>query len=194
MNSSIHRGVSPTQDHHGAPRPDVPRTGATFSHVALAVSDLERSLAFYRDGLSCDEGHVYHAAGGRVASLMGIPPSGFRGVFLRCGQAYIELLEYAEMPKPTTLQRDPRDVGYAHMSLIVPDIDRVATVLVAHGGTVLSELRHAFGGAAHTHIAFVADPDGNRVELISHPDLAEERAHAEFHGCEHLRWPVIVQG
>ena len=76
----------------------------------------------------------------------------------------------------------------------MPDIDRVATVLVALGGTVLSEVRHAFGGAAHSHIAFVADPDGNRVELISHPDPAEERAHAQFLGCEHLRWPVIAQG
>src|SRR6201987_2597753 len=191
---SIYRGVSPAQDQHGARRPDAQRTGGTFSHVALAVSDLERSLAFYRDGLSCDEGHVYHAAGGRVASLMGIPPSGFRGVFLRRGQAYIELLEYAEMPKQTTLQRDPRDVGYAHISVIGSDIDRVATVLVAHGGTVLSEVRHAFGGAAPSHIAFVADPDGNRVDPISHPDLAEQRAPAQFLGCEHLGWPLIAQG
>ncbi len=189
-----HRRASPAQ--HNTDNPD--RMGPhsidwAFSHVALVVSDLERSLAFYRDGLLGKPGRIYHAAGRRVASLMGIPSSGFRGVFLRYGQAHLELLEYPQKAEQSVRQRDPRDIGFAHVSLIVPDAGEMATELAAHGGAVLAQFSHSFGGAELSHIAFIADPDHNRIELISHPDFAEESAHAQFLGCEQVGWPVKAE-
>ena len=40
---------------------------------------MHRSLTFYRDGLGFTAGEIYSSAGRRVAALMDVPPSGFRG-------------------------------------------------------------------------------------------------------------------
>ena len=90
--------------------------------MALSVSDLHRSLTFYRDGLGFFAGEIYSSAGRRVAALMDVPPSGFRGVFLRYGEVHIELLEYRDAPAPAG-RRDARSIGYTHISLIVPSAD-----------------------------------------------------------------------
>ncbi|BBX66449.1 hypothetical protein MSAS_56230 [Mycobacterium saskatchewanense] len=163
--------------------------GAAFSHVAVTVTNLERSLAFYRDGLALVEGTTYEAAGRSLAALMNIAPTGFRGVFLRAGHGYIELLEYRTPTQSNTGTRHPDAVGYAHISLLVADVDPVLSAVVEHGGAVLARLRHSFGGVEDSDIAFVADPDGNRVELIAHPHVPEARAHARFLGVDQLDWP-----
>lgn len=190
---STSRGGRPEPESRGLThRIGATATAAAFSHVALSVSDLERSLAFYRDGLSCEAGKIYHASGGCLASLMRVPSSGLRGVFLRYGQAHLELLEYVQRPELVARQRDPREIGYAHISFIVPDVGKTASALVARGGVVVGELRQSFGGSEPTQIAFVTDPDVNRIELISHPHIAEERAHAQFLGGAHLGWPATT--
>jgi catechol 2,3-dioxygenase-like lactoylglutathione lyase family enzyme len=162
---------------------------AGFAHVALSVSSLHRSLAFYRDGLGFTAGDIYSSAGRRVAALMDVPPTGFRGVFLRYGTVHIELLEYRDALVPTAL-RDARSIGYTHISLIVRRADEVVRTAVDHGGALCAELAHAFGDRNPTRIVFVADPDHNRVELIEHPDGAERMAHSRFLGCDALGWPT----
>ena len=166
-----------------------PAVRADFAHVALSVSDLHRSLTFYRDGLGFTAGEIYSSAGRRVAALMDVPPSGFRGVFLRYGEVHIELLEYRDAPAPTG-PRDARSIGYTHISLIVPSADEAVRTAVDHGGTLCAELSHAFGDRNPTRIVFVADPDHNKVELIEHPDDAERTAHSRFLGCDALGWPT----
>lgn len=170
-------------------RPRVAPGGPRFSHVAVSVTNLERSLSFYRDGLSFAAGEIYEAAGSRLAALMNIPPAGFRGVFLRAGQCYVELLEYRVPAGDSIAPRRPVDTGYAHTSVLLADVEQVLPTIVKHGGTVLGRLRHSFGGAGDSDIAFVADPDHNRIELIAHPDAAEAIAHGRFLGSDHLGWP-----
>jgi catechol 2,3-dioxygenase-like lactoylglutathione lyase family enzyme len=164
-------------------------TAASFAHVALSVSSLHRSLAFYRDGLGFAAGDIYSSAGRRVAALMDVPPTGFRGVFLRYGAVHIELLEFRDALTPTA-SRDARSIGYTHISLIVPSVSQAVRTAVDHGGTLCAELAHTFGDQDPTRIVFVADPDHNRVELIEHPDGAERMAHSRFLGCDVLGWPT----
>jgi catechol 2,3-dioxygenase-like lactoylglutathione lyase family enzyme len=167
--------------------------GVAMAHVALSVSNLERSLAFYRDGLRLRAGCAYRASGRGVSALMAVPRSGFRGVFLECGAVHVELLEYAEALTAPAASRDPRTIGYAHISLIVGSLDDIVRTALAHGGAFCAELGHAFGDGGKTRIAFLTDPDLNRVELIEHPDSPERRAHSRFLGCERLRWPRFTQ-
>ena len=120
---------------------------------------------------------------------MGIPPTGFAGVFLRCGPVHIELLEYRNAVASREGPPDPRAIGYAHVSVVVASVDDAVAGAIAHGGRRCAQLDHAFGGKRPTRIAFVTDPDHNRVELIEHPDAEERRAHAAFLGSRDQRWP-----
>ncbi len=155
--------------------------------MALSVCDLHRSLTFYRDGLGFTAGEIYSSAGRRVAALMDVPPSGFRGVFLRYGE--VHLLEYRDALASGD-PRDARSIGYTHISLIVPSADEAVRTAVDHGGTFCAELSHTFGDRNPTRIVFIADPDHNKVELIEHPDAAERTAHSRFLGCDALSWPT----
>jgi catechol 2,3-dioxygenase-like lactoylglutathione lyase family enzyme len=164
--------------------------GASFSHLAISVSNLDRAQEFYRAGLGFSAGDVYLGSGRRVAALMGIPTSGFRGVFLRLGGVCIELLEYRDpLPAPGT-RRDARAIGYTHISLIVADAAATMRTAVEHGGIVLAQLDHRFGEHAQTKLAFLTDPDHNRIELIEHPEIEEQRAHSRYLGLGRLGWPT----
>jgi catechol 2,3-dioxygenase-like lactoylglutathione lyase family enzyme len=167
-------GVHESNDalHGQSVRKDVQQTQAdreaSFSHLALSVSNLNRAEDFYRAGLGFSAGDVYLGGGRRVAALMGIPTSGFRGVF----------------------RRDARTIGYTHISLIVDDAAATARTAVEHGGILLAQLDHRFGEHAPTKLAFLTDPDHNRIELIEHPDVEEQRAHSRYLGLGRLGWPT----
>ncbi len=160
-----------------------------YSHLAVSVADLERAQAFYTQALEFRPGPVYRSAGRRVAALMESAALEFRGVFLRRGDVLVELLCY-EPPGPArSAPRPAADVGYAHISLVVDDVDAVATAAVAHGGEVRSRFQVGFADGL-TRIAFVTDPDANRVELIAHSTTGERDAHAAYLGLDGLGWPA----
>jgi catechol 2,3-dioxygenase-like lactoylglutathione lyase family enzyme len=175
-------------------RNDVEEIGAdgeaSFSHLALSVSDLDRAENFYRAGLGFSAGDVYQGGGRRVAALMGIPTSGFRGVFLRLGGVCIELLEYRDPLPASASRRDARTIGFTHISLIVADAAATVRSAVEHGGIVVAQLDHQFGEHTQTTLAFLTDPDHNRIELIEHPDDEERRAHSRYLGLGRLGWPT----
>ena len=66
---------------------------ATFSHLALSVSDLPRMRDFYRDALGFEAGGQYRGAGRSVSRLMEVEEARFDGVFLRRGPFFLEFPE-----------------------------------------------------------------------------------------------------
>jgi catechol 2,3-dioxygenase-like lactoylglutathione lyase family enzyme len=99
--------------------------GTQFSHVVIAVSDMERALAFYRDVLDMDV--VFDQ------ELSGEPFSG-RAVGGLVGGASIELLNLPGQradESPTAY----RPVGLQVISFSVPDLDYThAAIQAAVGG------------------------------------------------------------
>jgi len=137
-----------------------------FSHVTVRVSDIERSLAFYRDGLGLRvlfdlalEGEGLEAvtgvkgARGRMAGLL-VPGA---------GKASIELLWF-ERPRS---ERPPagRFTGYGNVSLAVDDLDAAYAACAARGLRPL-QAPVAVGGV---RMFFVADPDGTPIEIVEFP-------------------------
>jgi glyoxylase I family protein len=143
-------------------------TGATAgkvfrpSHTGLCVSDLDRSLRFYRDGLGFELGERFHLT--RTIAEVD-PPVDVTAQFIRLEGLVLELLWFAS-PGPIGQPSHRRNhLGLTHLSFHVDDVDARALDLEALGGTILHDTRH--GGAEQ--ILFVADPDGTRVELMSIP-------------------------
>lgn len=163
---------------------------AIYSHLAVNVSDLAASTAFYVEAFGFVPGRPYRAGGRRLATFMDVDPAGFDGVFLRLGDVMVELLAHrAEAPARDAARR-ATSPGPTHVSFVVTGFDEFVHRVHAAGGSLLSTMEYAFAAGPPTRIAFCLDPDGNRIELVQHPDADEARAHAAFLGADGLGWPA----
>jgi len=163
----------------------------SYSHLAVSVADLDRAETFYKQVLGFRAGARYRSAGRRVAAFMESEASSFGGVFLRLGDVLIELLGYEPARSPDRSPRAADEVGYAHLSLLVDDVEVVVAEAGRHGGSLRTRFEHSFADGVTT-IAFLVDPDGNRIELIAHSTPVERAAHAEYLGLAELGWPAAA--
>ncbi len=145
---------------------DVDKPSLRASHVGLCVSDLERSLRFYCDGLGFDLAERFDLDSGSLPGLGSSLEVEGRVVvtsqFIRLPGMAIELLHYDE-PDPVGAPSSSRaSLGLTHMAFHVDDLERWTARAVEHGGSVLESTRANLG----VDLVFLADPDGNRVELM----------------------------
>lgn len=127
-----------------------------LNHVAIAVPDIERAAATYRDTL-----------GASVSAPQALPEHGVRVVFVDTGNAKVELLEPLgeDTPIARFLERNP-DGGMHHICFEVGDIETVARRLVADGARVLGDGKPKIG-AHGLPVLFLhpKDFDGTLIEL-----------------------------
>jgi lactoylglutathione lyase len=136
------------------------------SHAGLCVTDLDRSLRFYCEGLGFEAAERYELDSKEAVGLdLALEVPGHVQVvsqFIRSGGMAIELLGYTT-PSPHGRPSASRSqLGLTHLSFYVDDRDAAAAHLVSLGGTVLEETRTSPG----IDLVFLEDPDGNRIELM----------------------------
>jgi catechol 2,3-dioxygenase-like lactoylglutathione lyase family enzyme len=139
----------------------------TFSHFGICVSDLERSVRFYCEGLGFQKAES-HVIGSEFAQLMDLPEVAVTSQFIRKDATAIELLAFDQPAAFGDGERRPLpQLGLTHLSFRVTDLEGTAARVVELGGAVVESSRTtlAFGD---TQLAFVycTDPDGVRVELM----------------------------
>lgn len=110
-------------------------------HCSLAVKDLERASAFYRDVLGLLE----------IAIPSTFPAAGLNVRWFQIGDQQIHLLLESQNHPPS--QR--------HLALQVDDAQAARTSLHAKGITIDEAV--PIPGADRF---FITDPDGNRIEII----------------------------
>jgi len=143
-----------------------------FSHVCIAVSDAERSLAFYRDVLGLPVIFDLELAGTGMEAATGEAGARGRMIGLRApgpGGVTIELLALGHTREPGSGRPE---TGYTNISLSVDDLDAAYDDLVASG---VSPLQRPFG-VGGVRMFFVADPDGTPIEVIEFPGSATTSA------------------
>ncbi len=128
-----------------------------LDHVVLRVVDLERMLRFYVDGLGCrverrrdDIGLVQLRAGASMIDL--VPVDGPIG---RAGGA--------------APQREGRNVDHFCLRVEPFDAEAIATQLRALGA-MPGPVEQRFGAEGEGPSIYVADPEGNVVELKGPPN------------------------
>jgi catechol 2,3-dioxygenase-like lactoylglutathione lyase family enzyme len=141
----------------------------TFSHLGICVSDLERSLRFYRDGLGF-EPVVSHQVGEEFGGLMELDGVRLESQMVARDGVTIELLAF-EHPRflGDGRRRPMNELGLTHLSLRVDDIDAVAAQIERLGGKVLQTTRTRIGAASPLEFVYCTDPDGVRIELMDLP-------------------------
>ena len=140
-----------------------------LTHLGICVSDLERSLHFYRDVLECKEVGRLELEGGGADTLNGMTGSEVHAIYLERDGWRLELIAF---PKPgwigPSTPRPMNQLGLTHLSFRVEDLDAVcARVREAGGGVLTDTLIEPAGSPVRAIMAH--DPDGMRLELIQSP-------------------------
>ena len=135
----------------------------SVSHVGICVSDLERSLRFYCEGLGFSAGER-HDIGNEFADTLEVARDVvLTSQFIRRDGLSIELLHYTSPGVTGAPSATRNQLGLTHLSFIVPDLEAAAERLEKCGGTLIESTRTKGDGV---YLLFVADPDGTRVELM----------------------------
>ena len=125
-----------------------------LNHVAIAVPDMARASAIYRDTL-----------GARVSAPHPVPEQGVTTVFVELDNTKIELMTPLGPGSPIAkfLERNPAG-GMHHLCYEVPDIASAAATLTEAGARVLGEVTI---GAHGLPVLFLhpKDFDGTLIEL-----------------------------
>jgi lactoylglutathione lyase len=121
-------------------------------HVGLPVSDLDLSVAWYREALGLTHESTAGVPGG-VAFM--VAPTGER----------LELLAVNAQPSAWDDPIAALRAGIPHTAWTVDDLDAAHARAVEAGGRSVWTPRET--PEPGLRIAFVADPDGNLVELLS---------------------------
>lgn len=143
-----------------------------LSHAGITVSDMERSLAFYRDGLGLEVYIDRIADHDYLREVTAVASATVRIVYLRVpgSRTPIELLEHRGIERVPVRSR-PCDPGNVHVGLQVKDIDAFHARLEGLGfhsrsGHPVDITAGPFAGA---RTCFFTDPDGFLVELQQPP-------------------------
>jgi lactoylglutathione lyase len=127
--------------------------GLQFGHVAYRVRDLEASIGWYA-----------HVFGTREAFRARRDDGATQLVYLELAPGQlIELFPDGKNP----IEMPPDPIGYAHVCYLVDDLEAALARLAALGVAPQAPPRTGRGGQK---LAFVADPDGNRIELMEIPE------------------------
>ncbi|MDQ2588094.1 hypothetical protein CKY47_29845 [Saccharothrix yanglingensis] len=139
-------------------------------HVAIRVSDMERSIAFYRDLLGWEVVMDLRLDGPGMETALRTPGVRVHNVMLRKDAlGMIELVQvHAPDVAPYDGTRRPLDVGGLFtLSLNVEDIDACYAELTAKGVEFHSApATIEVPGLGTTRIVFFSDPDGVAIELV----------------------------
>ena len=141
-------------------------------HTGITVSDLERSLAFWRDILGFEYSHSAHQTGERVEQITGVKGSELKLAVLRTPSGHkIELLQYLA-PADRKQRNDlrPCDLGHAHIALVVDDLDAILEKMSRSGWKVAGKPQTlTVGPNAGKRVIYVRDPDGTTIEFMTPP-------------------------
>lgn len=138
-----------------------------FSHVGICVSDIDRSVRFYCEGLGFEQLAAHHV-GPEFGALMELEGVELESRMLVRDGVTIELLGYVSPEHTGEVTRRPMNqLGLTHLSLRVDDVDEVASAIASHGGAVVGGTRTRMGDSLD--FLYCTDPDGVRIELMHLP-------------------------
>ena len=135
-----------------------------FSHIAIRVSDLDESLACYRDTFGFRDHSLLTVTDTPSFREAGLDDAEMVAHFLHRDGTVIELQvvrSRAGQPLPPQFH----DFGYHHLAFRVDGVEATANAMAAAGGDVdwpTLTANDDVGGSA----IFGADPDGQRLELL----------------------------
>ncbi len=141
-----------------------------LSHLAICVSDIDRSLTFYRDllGFRVVQDFVKNTGSGSYLHTFKTPQPKQRAVVMYFGEedaGTLIALEQVPGAKPDGRPILLDQIGITHISFSVPDVPKMARELVAKGVETVGPLEAYQDASGHISNVYVRDPDGILIQF-----------------------------
>src|SRR5687767_9891372 len=135
--------------------PNATSRGTRIAHIGIAVSELDRFVALYRDLLGLPEQPLDDADGARIAGF-------------RAGDSLVELLEAETPDSPIAKFLAKRGPGIHHICFAVDDLNATLDRCRRAGVKLIDEVPRI--GAERKRIAFLhpSSTGGVLIELTEH--------------------------
>jgi catechol 2,3-dioxygenase-like lactoylglutathione lyase family enzyme len=139
-----------------------------LDHVAITVSDTERSLGFYCDLLGLEKVEQHPLEGDKIEKALGLSGARAQSTRLSAPGTPSILIDLMEFHAPETGKCIPPSgaVGSTHFCLAVDGLADVYETLTAKGVEFVSEPVTFELTEGSVTVVFTHDPDGNVVELM----------------------------
>lgn len=138
------------------------------AHTGITVSNLDRSIVFYRDVLGFAVKNTIQCEGDIYQTITGVPGAAMRIAYVEAPGHTLELLEYTSPADREPVRSRPCDPGALHIAFRVRNIeDLVASVRQAGVEPVTSPVP-AFPEGHRSHglkAVYTKDPDGVVIEF-----------------------------
>lgn len=142
------------------------------AHFSFTVTDLDRSIAFYRDVLGMRLLRRADRQGPDISRIVSFEDAHLEIAYLELPGApgmELELIEYLA-PKGEPIDRRTCNPGSAHLCFGTDDVHSSYSSLVSAGVQFRSEPILVQAGASKGGYAlYFNDPDGNTLELVQPP-------------------------
>ncbi|HKP03442.1 MAG TPA: VOC family protein [Chthoniobacterales bacterium] len=140
-------------------------------HTGITVSDIERSLAFWRDVLGFELSHRAHQKGELAEQITGVAGAEIVIAVLKAPGHKIELLEYrAPIDRKKQNHLRPCDLGHVHIALTVENLEEILERMADSGWKAAGKPQTlTVGPNAGKRVIYVRDPDGTTIELMQMP-------------------------
>ena len=142
------------------------------NHTSFTVSDIDRTIAFFRDALGCS---VVSPKAPRdqetIQQITGISGADVMIAYLMApGGHHIELIEYLAPKDRGSVRPRPCDTGSAHLAFDVDDIEAAIAAAKDHDvqpiGPIVTNNK---GPNAGCKVVYLHDPDGITIEFLQLP-------------------------
>lgn len=159
-----------------APAIEPPVAVQSIASVGFTVSDMDRSIAFYRDVLMFRPVRDIEVDGPEYDQLYGCFGVRARIVRMQLGEQQIELTQFISPPdlRPIPVPSYSHDLWFQHFAIVVRDMDTAWVQLRKHHVRQISPRPQTIPTSTQAAAGIKAikfrDPDGHNLELLWFPE------------------------
>ena len=146
------------------------------AHTGVTVSNIDRSIAFYRDVLGFEVTDKIDCRGELFEQITGVSGAEIIVAYVKAPGHTLELLQYTRPDDRVRCTARPCDPGALHLAFRVRNIEGVIAAVRQAGVTPVNPVipEVADGPAKGLKAIYTKDPDGILIEFMEDPRFATE--------------------
>lgn len=137
------------------------------NHISFTVSDLNRSVEFYRDAFGLELVSLADRTEEFSAGVSGIPGAMINVAYMKAPNCALELIQYIG-GAGVKIDTATNNVGSAHVAFNSNDFDNDLKRALDCGARQAGKVMPVPGGPNKGKpVVYIEDPDGNTIEFVS---------------------------